>query len=170
MPTIRTDLVDVYIIRQFAGEWLHRIDTTIEFLQLHRAPGRPIAGTWQPVMGKIEAGETAPQAALREVREEIGLRSDDAALKGLWQLEQVYPFYMADQDAVVMSPRFVVEVATDWEPTLNPEHDGYRWVVSHQAPRYFMWPGQLAAVREIVDVLFRPGSIARDSLRVQVKR
>ncbi|QYU70206.1 NUDIX hydrolase [Leptolyngbya sp. 15MV] len=165
MPTIRCDLVDVYVIRQFEGEWLHRADTRIEFLQLCRAV-EPARNTWQPVMGHIEHGETAIGAAIRELREEVGLKPSDKAFKGMWQLEQVHPFFLASQDAIVLSPRFVVEVSPEFGPRLNQEHDGWRWIASHQAMRYFMWPGQLQAVREIVDVVFRPGSITRDALRV----
>jgi 8-oxo-dGTP pyrophosphatase MutT (NUDIX family) len=166
MPAIRTDIVDVYVIRQFASEWLHRVDPTIELLQLHRATG-PLPGTWQPVMGHIVDGETAVAAALREVHEEIGLTPSDPHFRGLWQLEQVNPFYMAERNEIVMSPRFVTEVDTEWAPTLSNEHDAARWVSSHQALRYFMWPGQLQAVREIVEVIFRPGSITHDALRVK---
>lgn len=166
MPTLRTDLVDVYVIRQSASEWIHRVDPSIELLQLHR--GRdPLKATWQPVMGHIEKGETAVDAALRELSEELGLTTKTPGFKGLWQLEQVHPFFMADMDAVLMSPRFVAEVGHDWSPRLNKEHDGFRWVPAHQAMRYFMWPGQLEAVREIVDIVFRPGSITHDALRVR---
>jgi len=166
MPTIRSDIVDVYVVRQFASEWLHRVDPTIELLQLHRAKD-PLHATWQPVMGHIEKGETAVAAALREMQEELGLSPSSARFRGLWQLEQVNPFYIADKDEIVMSPRFVAEVDDEWSPTLNAEHDASRWVSSHQALRYFMWPGQLQAVHEIVDVIFRPGSITHDALRVK---
>jgi 8-oxo-dGTP pyrophosphatase MutT (NUDIX family) len=166
MPTIRSDIVDVYVIRQFASEMLHSVDPMIELLQLHRARD-PLPGTWQPVMGHIETGETGTAAALRELREEIGLTPEDPLFRGLWQLEQVNPFYMASSNEIVMSPRFVAEVDPHWEPTLADEHDASRWVSSHQALRYFMWPGQLQAVREIVEVIFRPGSITHDALRVK---
>ena len=34
----------------------------------------PVAGSWQPVMGHVEAGETPPEAGMRECVEEIGVR------------------------------------------------------------------------------------------------
>jgi dihydroneopterin triphosphate diphosphatase len=168
MTSIRCDLVDVYVVRQYETEWVHRVDPVLELLQLHRSEeAKALRGTYQPVMGHIEKGETAVDAAIREVNEELGLSIRDAGFRGLWQLEQVHPFFLAGADAVVMSPRFVTEVSLDWEPRLNGEHDGFRWVPAHQEMRFFMWPGQLNAVREIVDVVFRPGSITHEALRVR---
>src|SRR4051812_27171667 len=40
-----------------------------EILQLRRAIGDFMGGTWQTVVGKIETGEKAWQAAARELRE-----------------------------------------------------------------------------------------------------
>ena len=45
-------------------------------LLVKRGPGRPAEGYWTPVTGKVEAGETLADAALREVREEVGLTID----------------------------------------------------------------------------------------------
>jgi 8-oxo-dGTP diphosphatase len=42
-------------------------------LFVRRAPGRPAAGYWTPVTGKIEDGESIAEAAVREVFEETGL-------------------------------------------------------------------------------------------------
>lgn len=168
-PLVRTDVVDVYIARR--GE-----DLQLELLQIQRAKS-PLLGTWQPVMGHIEAGETALQAAVREMGEEVGLmlpataahtRAEPAAddgPQGLWALEQVHPFYIAAIDCVVLSPRFVALVGPQWTPRLNDEHTAWRWSRLATAHRTFMWPGQLAAVREIGDLLDRHGP-ARVALRV----
>ena len=43
------------------------------FLIGQRPEGVPLAGLWEFPGGKIEAGETAEQAAVRECREEAGL-------------------------------------------------------------------------------------------------
>lgn len=42
-------------------------------LVVRRAPGRPAAGYWTPITGKVEAGETLSEAGAREALEEMGL-------------------------------------------------------------------------------------------------
>lgn len=123
--------------------------------------------TWQPVMGHVEAGETAAACALRELEEEVGLRGDDPALLGLWALEQVHPYYIAELDSVILSPRFAAEVGPGWRPRLNPEHSADRWVSAADAEAMFLWPGQVAAVREITGWLLRPGSGMAGVVRVR---
>lgn len=153
-PRIRADVVDVYIARPAPRS--NRIDDApsgpslpdLELLQLRRTKA-PLLDTWQPVMGHIEAGETAQQAAIREAAEEVGLAIPGPACQGLWALEQVYPFYISQIDCIVMSPRFVALVSRSWEPTLNHEHGAHRWVDARAAGGSFMWPGQLMAIDEL---------------------
>lgn len=154
MTDIRTDIVDVYIFR--------RNDGTPELLQLLRA-GDPMGGTWHPLMGHTEPGETAAACALRELHEEVGLSASDPALLGFWQLEQVHPYFIASLDCVVMSPRFCVEVERDWQPKLNSEHTDHRWAAALSA---FMWPGQRAAVAEVLRIAAEPDSTYARSLRI----
>jgi 8-oxo-dGTP pyrophosphatase MutT (NUDIX family) len=176
---VRTDIVDVYIFRRPAASDRPGV---VEFLQLLRT-GDPLGGTWQPVMGHIEAGETAVRTALREVKEEVGLMAGDPALLGMWALEQVHPYYVVAIEAIVLSPRFCIEVDQAWEPRLNSEHSARRWIT---APRHvrgspdaemlraacdqFMWPGSKRAVEEVVHEIVREGSLARETLRVDVFR
>lgn len=155
-PRLRADVVDAYIVRRPATAPAHSSAATpaLEFLQLHRAK-EPLRATWQPVMGHVEPGETAPAAAARELREEVGLDLRPAARHsaapppalGFWALEQVHPFYIAAIDCIVLSPRFLVEVDPAWRPRLNAEHSDHRWVAADR--RWWLWPGQWAAVTEI---------------------
>ncbi len=164
MPTYRSDIIDVYIVREHSRELAH--SPRCEFLQMRRAES-PLRATWQPLMGHIERGETAIAAALREMLEEVGLRAGDAALHELLALEQVHPFFLAELDAIVFSPRFVAIVNSAWEPTLNAEHDAHRWVAPEAIDSSFMWPGQRAACAEILSIL-TPGNIAREHLRIRL--
>jgi dATP pyrophosphohydrolase len=154
MPKIDANMVDVYAFR--------RAGTQIEFLLVKRAPRIWLGGTWQAVHGKIEAGETAPQAALRELREETGLRPF-----GLWQLEFVNTFYVAQQDRILMCACFAAEIAGDAAIRLSDEHTEYRWEPYEQALKGFMWPGQRRALGEIVEEIVTPGA-AEPHLRIQL--
>ncbi len=193
-PRIRSDVIDVYIFQRAtvpprpvvgAGAastaWSGITPDTgadpahgVYFLQLKRTRD-PLGGTWHPIMGHCEKGETALQCALREMAEEVGLSRGDSALRGLWALEQVHPFFIAELDAIVMSPRFAVEVVgggAGWSPRLNDEHGAHRWVHARDAVRpsgdvAFMWPGQRAAAREIVESLLVQGSVCAERLRVK---
>ena len=51
-PQMRTDIVDVYVFRRPSLD----AGAAAEFLQLRRISGA-MAGSWQPVMGHVEAGE-----------------------------------------------------------------------------------------------------------------
>ena len=162
-PIVRTDVADAYIFRRPWGE--------LELLQLRRTEDADadgldnLAGTWQPVMGHIEADELAPEAIAREVQEETGLALAEAL--GFWALEQVHPFYLASRNAILLSPRFAIEVQSDWEPTLNDEHDAHRWVRAADANRMFLWPGQRAAIAEL-RALLMPGAPEEPGLRLPV--
>lgn len=186
MPRIVSEIVDVYPFR--------RLPQRIEFLQLQRADGEVLGGTWQAVHGRIEPGERAWQAALRELAEETGLTP-----RRLWQVDAVNTFYEARSDCVHLCPCFAAETdpaatirlcgehrAWRWLPMLRempaagPASAGVeahgvesaaaglpdpRWRLSRRALREFMWPGQRRAIREIVAAILR-GSAAEPHLRI----
>lgn len=148
-PNLRTDIVEVYVFRRDASQ---RGALGVEFLQLHRCRGA-VAQTWQPVMGHVEAGETAAQAAQRELAEETGFAPGHGLL-ALWQLESVNAYFLASHDAVMLSPGFAAEVRAQQEPRLDEAHDDFRWVARDQADCRFLWPGQRQAISQIIrDIL-----------------
>ncbi len=164
MPNVRSDLVDVYIVR--------RAEQHLEFLQLRRAP-RPadsLAGTWQPIMGHVESGESAIDTALRELAEEVGLNSGSGDFVAMWALQGVHPYFLASRDAIMLSPRFVAEVSQTWIPKLNAEHDAWRWVPAREVGSSFLWPGQQQACAECIELLARPSHAADSASQMAANR
>ena len=150
-PRIRTDIVDVYVFR--TGDTPDDID----FLQLRRTRP-PMRADWHPVMGHTRDGESALDCVLRELREEVGLDARSDAARGLWQLEQVHPFFLAERNEIILSPRFAVRVGASWTPILNDEHDAHRWASLEDLEALFRWPGQRACCREIAEEIVARGA------------
>lgn len=136
MPEIRVTHIEVYPFRRRAGR--------VQFLALRRAPGRTLGGVWQPVTGKIDPGETALDAARREVREEIG------TLPGRWwSLETMTTFYDASKDVIRLLPLFAAELGPRDAVTLSREHDAARFVSAREASRLFIWEAQRRGVQAV---------------------
>jgi dATP pyrophosphohydrolase len=140
---LRSDIIDVYIFRRSLGP------ARYQFLQLLRSED-PFKGTWHPIMGHMHEGETALQAAHRELAEEVSLLPSSPDCLRFFALEQVHPYFIPELNCIVLSPRFATEVGVGWSPTLNPEHSDFRWIDASET-HLFMWPGQRACIAEILD-------------------
>mgnify|MGYP003323119273 CR=1 FL=1 len=64
MPKIRIRVIDAYVYT--------KTNIEMKFLLLKRAKTKLYEHLWQGVAGKIEAGETSWEAAIRELKEETG--------------------------------------------------------------------------------------------------
>lgn len=56
------------------------VDGDGRVLVQQRAPGRQMEGLWEFPGGKIERGESAEEALVRELREELGIETETACL------------------------------------------------------------------------------------------
>lgn len=113
---------------------------------MRRAPGILLGGTWQMVSGHIDAGETAYEAAYRELLEETAVRP-----LHFYQGSYVNRFYLAQTDEIILSPVFAAEAPPDAQVRLSEEHTEFAWVDPEEAMRRYPWPGQkksLKIVRE----------------------
>lgn len=143
MPEVITPTVSVYPFR--------RGQRGPEYLALRRADIDHLRGTWQAVHGGIDNGETAVQAAWREVREEIGLTPER-----FWQLDHVETHYLPHKDAIRMVPCFVAELASDAEPTLGREHDDHAWLAFDDLTDRLIWQSQRNAIRVAQETIVQP--------------
>lgn len=87
-------------------------------------------GTWLPVGGEIEAGETPLEAARRELREETGLEGHFHYALGVQGTPPGligYEEHLAGSKGLHMNFAFVADVATD-AVVPNDEIDEHRWV------------------------------------------
>lgn len=146
-------MVGVWVVRHVAGTWQH--------LQLCRAPGGYAAGLWTCCRGKIEAGETAVDAAFRELREETALTPDR-----LYRMGTLEQFYAELSDTVWSVPFFVAHVPADAAVALNPEHTAFRWVADGDIDGLLAWPSEVPLLAELRRFHFVPHP-ARELLRVR---
>ena len=119
-------------------------------LLMHRADDR----YWHVVAGVVEYGEGIADAARRELREESGLVGADLVDLGP---PATYPIttelrlrydYPADLPEVTVYT-FAARAPAGWEPTLNEEHDEYRWTTVEEALSLLHWPEAREAVRRL---------------------
>lgn len=131
-------VVDVYPYR-----WR---DAATEFLLLRRAAGVPYAGQWRMIGGKIEPGEAAWEAALRELREETSRDPVRA-----WTVPSVNAFYEWQTDRLNLVPAFAAEL--DADPALDAEHDAFVWLSAEAAAARLRWPEQRRLLRLVASLL-----------------
>ena len=109
-----------------------------EYLLLRRAAREALyPGLWQFVTGRVEEGETAHRAALRELREETA-----AAPARFWVVPAINAFYDASADEIRPVALFAVELESGAEVRLSAEHDAFLWLPAAEARRKLVWPGQ----------------------------
>lgn len=133
---IRAFLASLVAIRSTPTGW--------QVLLLKRT--QTLAGTWCQIAGKIEEGETAWQAALRELEEETGLTPVQ-----VYSADICEQFYEAHRDAITIAPVFVAIVAPDQIVRLNHEHSAHRWVSFEEAAEMVTFGGQRRVLRWIED-------------------
>ena len=150
-------MVGCHVVRPDASGRSH------EFLQLRRAARDYMGGTWQSVRGTFKPGETAGQAALRELHEETGLTPVE-----FYRLSLLESFYLVHDETVWHCPCFVAVVQRDAPVVLNEEHEAFRWTPRERIDAETMWAGERQVVAEICrDVL--DGGPAKPYLRLSMR-
>ena len=104
---------------------------------------RPKEDKWMPlkwalVGGKLDKGETAEEAVLRETKEETSL-----------DIKAPVEFYISDNGEVVY---FVTE-SYDGEVSIDYEHEDFAWVYPEDLTNYDVVPGLTVMVQRAREIL-----------------
>jgi len=107
------------------------------FLIGRRPPGTPLEGYWEFPGGKLQSGETAAQAAIRECAEETGL---DVTICG------EYPSALYDYPHGQLELRFF---ACRLSHTPQTPRAPYQWVAAHELAQYTFPPANASLVAHL---------------------
>jgi dATP pyrophosphohydrolase len=129
---IKTDLVELHVFRIINNEQ--------QFLLLKRSENRIYPGIWQMVSGHIDKKDTAVETAIRELKEETGLKP-----LRLWVAPNINSFYMPEDDSITLIPVFAAQVE-DVEVKISEEHTEFKWLNSEEAKKILAWDGQRRSV------------------------
>ena len=116
-----------------------------EFLVAHRSPEG--GAYWHAIAGGVEEGEEWEAAAVRELREETGLEVE--RLGPIGEYTYAREEWESTPGLKVEVHAFLVDVPAGWEPTLDHEHDEYRWLPRDEAAMLLFWPEPAALLRSL---------------------
>lgn len=86
---------------------------------------------WDYAKGHLEEGENAWKAAVRELREETGIRQVDRVNR--FQREMEYWFYSPKKGRVHKTVTFFLAKTRTEKVTISDEHRGYAWLGYEEA-------------------------------------
>ena len=121
------------------------VDTDGRVLLAQRPAGKPMAGLWEFPGGKVEAGERPEQTLIRELKEELGIRVNEACLAPLTFASHGYP------DFHLLMPLYVCR---RWEGTpMALEGQQLAWVRVNRLRDYPMPPADEPLVSHLMTLL-----------------
>lgn len=147
MPKIVSDVVDTYVYRV--------VNARVQFLVVRRHPDVAMGDTWQSIHGKIVPGESALDAAVREIADSTGIEPDR-----MYTADYISQFYDHITDTIVLAPTFAARVPANAKPRLSSEYCDYAWCDLEETTGRLLWNAQRWAVRHIYDVIAMGGEDA----------
>ena len=121
------------------------IDADNRVLIAQRPEGKTLAGLWEFPGGKLDAGERAEQALIRELYEELGIVVREACLAPLTFASHAY------EDFHLLMPLYICR---RWEGIVTPrEGQQLAWVRANKLRDYPMPPADLPLIPHLTGLL-----------------
>ena len=139
MSYVKIRVIDCHIAYYHQNKYL--------FLLLKRASNKIYPAIWQGVTGKINKNEIPYITALRELKEETGLKA-----KKIWTVDTVNTFYDAKNNTINLIPVFGV-IVNNKKIILSNEHVEYKWCNIKEAIKLLTWEQQKKGIQIFNDML-----------------
>ena len=121
------------------------VDTDSRILLAQRPEGKSFAGYWEFPGGRIETGETPEAALIREIREELGVETQDSCLAPVSFASHPY-----DDFHLIL----LLYVCRRWQNTPQALEGGaLEWVRPQRLRDYQMPPANLEFIAVLQDLL-----------------
>jgi 8-oxo-dGTP diphosphatase len=121
------------------------VDTDGRVLLAQRPPGKSLAGLWEFPGGKVDPGETPEAALIRELREELGVDTQESCLA---------PFTFASHRYERFHLLMPLYLCRRWQGTPQPrEGQVLAWVAPARLRDYPMPPADKPLVAMLQDLL-----------------
>ncbi|SNB67706.1 8-oxo-dGTP diphosphatase [Arboricoccus pini] len=121
------------------------LDADGRVLVTERPAGKAMAGLWEFPGGKLEPGESPEACLVRELFEELGVRTKPACLAPLTFASHTYP------DFHLLMPLYVCRVF-DGAPA-GRENQAIRWCRVHELRNLAMPPADLPLIAHLEELL-----------------
>ncbi|MGN6410718.1 MAG: 8-oxo-dGTP diphosphatase MutT [Nitrobacter sp.] len=121
------------------------IDADNRVLIAQRPEGKQLAGLWEFPGGKFEAGERPEEALIRELREELGIVTQEACLAPLTFASHAYESFH------LLMPLYICR---RWQgEVISKEGQALKWVRANRLRDYPMPPADIPLIPPLIDLL-----------------
>ena len=122
------------------------VNNKILFLMLKRNEQK--GGFWQPITGGVEDGESLAQAVNRELREETGITNYLRIINDVYYFE-----FDTIECGVLKEYVFGVQIATDMDAKLSPEHTEMKWCTLEESLALLKYENNKTGFKKLISLL-----------------
>ena len=122
------------------------VNNKILFLMLKRNEQK--GGFWQPITGGVEDGESLAQAVNRELREETGITNYLRIINDVYYFE-----FDTIECGVLKEYVFGVQIATDMDAKLSPEHIEIKWCTLEESLALLKYENNKTGFKKLISLL-----------------